>query len=61
MDEGGNCYFIEGIRAIYPRNIVAMAPIRPDSSGYWKKIARLRRASRNVGKKIVKREFPGYL
>ena len=40
---------------------MAMAPILPESSGYWKKIARLTRASRKMGMKMVASEFPGYL
>lgn len=61
LAEGGSCYFIEGINAIYPKNIVAMAPILPESSDSWKKIAKLKMANRKVGKKIVKRVLPGYL
>jgi hypothetical protein len=35
--------------------------MRPDNSGPWKNIARLTRASKNIGIKIVASEFPGYL
>jgi hypothetical protein len=61
FEEGGNCYLIEGISAMYPNTIVAIDPMRLDSSFYWKNIARLKSASRNMGMNMVKSEFPGYL
>ena len=41
--------------------MVAIAPILPESSGSWKKIAKLSKASIKIGKKMVISEFPGYL
>lgn len=61
FEDGGSCSFMDGIRAMYPRIIVAIAPILPDSSGSWKKIARLTKARRKIGIKIVASELPGYL
>ncbi len=61
LEEGGSYYFIDGINAMYPSTIVAIAPIRLASYGYWKKIAKLTRASRKTGMKMVARELPGYL
>jgi hypothetical protein len=40
---------------------VAIEPTLPANYGPWKKIAKLTRASRNIGIKIVASEFPGYL
>ena len=61
LAEGGNCSFIEGIKAIYPSIIVAIEPILPDNSESWKKIAKLSKASNKTGKKIVINTLPGYL
>jgi len=52
---------IEGIRAIKPKINVAIEPILPDSYGSWKNMARLTKANKNIGMKIVANAFPGYL
>lgn len=41
--------------------MVAIELILPANYGPWKKIAKLTRASRNIGMKMVESEFPGYL
>ena len=60
-EDGGSCSLMEGIRAMYPRTIVAIDPSLSERSLGWKKMAKLRRESRKSGMKIVIRAFPGYL
>jgi len=61
LEEGGRRSFIEGIKAIYPNTIVAIAPILPERSGSWKKIVKLTKARMKMGMKMVAMKFPGYL
>jgi hypothetical protein len=61
LDEGGSCYLIEGIKAMYPSTIVEIEPILSERLLSWKKMARLSKANKNKGTKIVANAFPGYL
>lgn len=61
LDDGGRRSLIEGMRAIYPKTMVAIAPILPYRLGSWKKMARLTSASMKIGMKMVAIKLPGYL
>lgn len=61
LEDGGNCSLTDGIKAIYPRTMVAMDPIRLSSAFSWKKIVKLNNESKKIGIKIVAKALPGYL